>query len=208
MAARLGDEGLAGFNSRQMGGWIDRQMDGQPDIASAFEPGPRVAGPFWTSSGLCSRPCGRVGCPGAVPAIVPSLLPAPAARWLPATPNNCVLIGKGKKKRTELYSSFLGRHSWRKAMPNQLGRGAKGWHRPGTACQPVTGSSVWSWSCSGMGLKPPGKALAAARGAGASIPISRRASPLPGAACESRPPLLAPQPGRERAVSDVHEEKN
>lgn len=99
MAARLGDEGLAGFNSRQMGGWIDRQMDGQPDIASAFEPGPRVAGPFWTSSGLCSRPCGRVGCPGAVPAIVPSLLPAPAARWLPATPNNCVLIGKGKKKK-------------------------------------------------------------------------------------------------------------
>lgn len=113
-----------------------------------------------------------------------------------------------KKKRTELYSSFLGRHSWRKAMPNQLGRGAEGWHLPGTACQPVTGSSVYSWSCSGMGLEPPGKALAAARGAGASIPISRRASPLPGAACESRPPLLAPQPGRERAVSDVHEEKN
>lgn len=90
MAARLGDGELAGFNPRQMGGWIDGQMDGQPDIANAFEPGPHVAGPSWTSSGFCSRPWGRAGCPRAVPATVPSLLPALAARWLPAIPNNCV----------------------------------------------------------------------------------------------------------------------
>lgn len=73
---------LAGFNTNQMGGWIDGQMDGQTDIASAFISGPHVAGPFLTCPGLCSHhPRGRAGGPGAAPASIP-----PAAWWLSAAP--------------------------------------------------------------------------------------------------------------------------
>lgn len=145
-------EGLAGFNPRQMGGCIDRQMDGQPDIANAFEPEPYVAGPSWTASGFCSHPWGRAGCPGAVPAIVPSLLPAPAARWLPAT--NCVK--KKQKKQNRL--------SCGKAMPNQLGRGAEDWHLPGTSLPASHGHLfvvmvVLLWDGAGTARQSPGCSL-------------------------------------------------
>lgn len=89
--------GLAGFNPRQMGGCIDGQMDGQADLPMLLSLDHARPGPSGSPRDFAAVPGAGLGCPGAVSAIVPSLFPAPAARWLPATPNNCVLIQKKKK---------------------------------------------------------------------------------------------------------------
>lgn len=74
-------------------------------------------------------------------------------------------------------------------MPNELGRGAEGWHLPGPAC---LGQVCIVPALPGMGLVPPSKAATTAPGP-SSFP---NPPPLPSAACESRPSLPVLLPGK------------
>lgn len=85
-------------------------------------------------------------------------------------------------------------------MLNQPGRGAKGWHLPARHGQLYITPALLR---DGAGTNR--QSLGRCPGApAASAPTSQKnPSALPGAACESRPPLPAcRQPGRERAALD------
>lgn len=159
-----------------------------------------MAGPFWISSGFCSRPWGRAGMSRSSLCHRPLAVPGPGCSVAASNPQQlCFNTEKKKKPKNKIKIEGA-----LEQLPGETlmeeGDAKSGLASPWDSLPCSAALVVLLWDGAGTSRHSPG-------GPGAPIAVCQRLSPAWGC-CESRPPLLAPQPARERAVSDVHEEKN